>query len=355
MKRRTLIAITLAIAAMVPVVLLSTQREDTTVHLSTAPAVAAETKTKSTASSPSPTSKVTKPTLPSGTGSEDVYHKLTAEIEAEAKSASGTPEQQMRAFETIAAKLELFRSKYPKTPEALDATFQLGAMRAGMQQWDQAEKHLAEFVTGAGSDPSQKEKLAYAHYYLGEAYRNSGQYDKAEGEYKIILREFSTVNDRLTAYVQTSLAGLDAEKKLAIGGEPIHFDVKSINGEKLSPAAYKGKVLLIDFWATWCGPCVAEMPNVKSVYAKYHGKGFEIVGISLDQSRDKLDMYLQKQDIKWPQYFDGKYWNNDIAVSYGVKSIPATFLVDKKGKIRYKSLRGRQLETAVAELLNEKV
>jgi len=249
----------------------------------------------------------------------------------------------------------LFRSKYPKTPEALDATFQLGAMRAGMQQWPQTEKYLEEYVIGAGSDPSQKEKLAYAHYYLAEAYKSNGKYDKAEGEYKLILREFSSVNQRLTAYVQTSLAGLDAEKKLAIGGEPIHFEVKSISGEKLSPAAYKGKVLLIDFWATWCGPCVAEMPNVKSVYAKYHGQGFEIVGISLDQSRDKLDMYLERQEIKWPQYFDGKYWNNDIAVSYGVKSIPATFLVDKKGKIRYKSLRGKQLETAVAELLNEKV
>ena len=353
MNRRVWIGMGVALAAIVPVVLLSVSRDDS---LSTAPAIAAETKTKtSTTPAKGSTAAAAKPTLPSGSNAEDVYGKLTAEIETEAKNANGTPEQQMRAFEQIAAKLELFRSKYPKTPEALDATFQLGAMRAGMQQWPQTEKYLEEYVIGAGSDPSQKEKLAYAHYYLAEAYKSSGKYDKAEGEYKLILREFSSVNQRLTAYVQTSLAGLDAEKKLAIGGEPIHFEVKSITGEKLSPAAYKGKVLLIDFWATWCGPCVAEMPNVKSVYTKYHGQGFEIVGISLDQSRDKLDMYLERQEIKWPQYFDGKYWNNAIAVSYGVKSIPATFLVDKKGKIRYKSLRGKQLETAVAELLNEKV
>ena len=351
MKRRTFIGIALAIAAVVPVVLLSTGRDHS---ISTTPAFAADSKSKAT-TSPSTTAKATKPTLPAGSSSEEVYTKLTAEIEADAKNVSGTPEQQMRTFEQIAAKLELFRSKYPKSPEALDAAFQLGAMRAGMQQWAQTQKYLEEFVAGAGSDPQHKEKLAYSHFYLAEAYKNGGKYDKAEGEYKIVLRDYSAVNQRLTAYVQTSLAGLDSEKKLAIGGEPIHFDVKSISGQKLSPAAYKGKVLLIDFWATWCGPCVAEMPNVKSVYAKYHGKGFEIVGISLDQSRDKLDTYLQRQDIKWPQYFDGKYWNNDIAVSYGVKSIPATFLVDKKGKIRYKSLRGKQLEQAVAELLNEKV
>ncbi len=353
MNRRVWIGTALAIAALVPVVLLSTNRNDSRVELATSPALAAETKSKASATQGT-TAKTVKPTLPKGTSAEDVYQKLTAEIEAEAKtSGTGTPEQQMRMFDQIAAKLELFRSTYPKTPEALDATFQLGAMKSGMQQWSQAETYLEEFL--AGADTKDREKLAYAHYYLAEAYKHSGKYDKTEGEYKIILRDFSNVNQRLTSYVQTSLAGLDAERKLAIGGEPIHFDVKSISGQKLSPAAYKGKVLLIDFWATWCGPCVAEMPNVKSVYAKYHGQGFEIVGISLDQSRDKLDLYLEKQDIKWPQYFDGKYWNNDIAVSYGVKSIPATFLVDKKGKIRYKSLRGKQLETAVAQLLAEKV
>lgn len=111
--------------------------------------------------------------------------------------------------------------------------------------------------------------------------------------------------------------------------------------------------VIVDFWATWCGPCVAEMPNVKTVYKKYHSRGFEIVGISLDQSRDKLDAYIQQQGIEWPQYFDGKFWNNDIAQMYGIKSIPTTLLVDRHGKIRYKSLRGRQLDQAVEKLVAE--
>lgn len=335
----------LAIAVITPIVLLSATRKDAN-HVTVATTLAEAAETKAPAS--------TKATLPSGTSSEDVYTKLTAEIEAAAKqTANASPDQQMRTFEGIAAKLDLFRTKYPKTPEALDAAFQLGAMYSGMQDYKKSETYLAEFVRTA--DSTQHEKLGYAHYYLAEAYKNNGKYDLAEGEYKLILKEFSDVNPRLTSYVQTSLASLGSERKLGIGGEPIHFAVTSIKGEKLSPAAYKGKVLLIDFWATWCGPCIAEMPNVKNVYTKYHSKGFEIVGISLDQSRDKLDKYIASQEIAWPQYFDGKYWNNDIAVSYGIKSIPATFLVDKKGKIRYKSLRGRQLETAVAELLAEKV
>ena len=346
MNRRVWIGVALAIAVVTPIILLSARRNaNAPVAVATAEVEAAEAKSTAPA----------KVTLPSGTSAEDVYTKLTAEIEAQAKQAANasTPDEQLRIFDAIGAKLEAFRAKYPKTPEALDATFQLGAMKSGMQQYDQAEKYLVEFVKTA--DSSQREKLAYAHFYLAEAYKSNGKYDAAEGEYKLITRDYADVNPRLTTYAQTSLESLGSERMLAIGGEPIGFDVKSIRGERLSPSAYRGKVLLIDFWATWCGPCVAEMPNVKNVYEKYHPKGFEIVGISLDQSRDKLDKYIESQEIAWPQYFDGKWWNNDIAVRYGIKSIPTTILVDKKGKIRYKSLRGRQLENAVQELLAEKV
>jgi peroxiredoxin len=95
------------------------------------------------------------------------------------------------------------------------------------------------------------------------------------------------------------------------------------------------------------------MPNVIKVYDKYNEKGFEIVGISLDRSRDDFNRYLKTNEMTWPQFFDGKYWQNEVATLYGIKSIPATYLIDKKGNIRYKSLRGRQLEVAVEELLAE--
>ena len=292
-------------------------------------------------------------TLPEGGSASEVYAGLTREIEALSKqaAASGSPEEQMGIFGQMEAKLKAFRSQYPDTPESLDAGFQLGAMNYSVQNYDQAAVFLGEFIGKA--DPADRQKLAYAHFYLAESFRGAGKYDDAEGEYKLILANFSDVNTRLTSFVQSNMASLASERKLAVGGEPIPFSVKGIKGETLSPADYKGKVLLIDFWATWCGPCIAEMPNVKSVYKKYHGKGFEIVGISLDQSRDKLDAYIQQQGIEWPQYFDGKWWNNDVATMYGIKSIPATLLVDRSGKIRYKSLRGRQLEAAVEKLVAE--
>jgi thiol-disulfide isomerase/thioredoxin len=354
MNRRAWIVVALVVAVAAPLVALSVKRKGLAkTEVATAQVQAQETNPLAVPASAN--AAASQATLPSGSNATEVYTKLTAEIEEQSKQASKatSPVEQIKIFESIAAKLEAFRSKYPNTPEALDATFQLGSMGAGMGDYKQAEQYLPEFIKQAG--PSEHEKLSYAHYYLAETYKAQGKYDQAEAEYKIILRDFSDVNPRLTDVVNNNLASLASERKLAIGGEPVGFDVKSLKGERLTPSAYRGKVLLIDFWATWCGPCIAEMPNVKSVYTKYHGKGFEIVGISLDQSRDKLDRYIASNGIEWPQYFDGKWWNNDVAVSYGIKSIPATFLIDKKGKIRYKSLRGRQLEAAVEELLAEKV
>jgi thiol-disulfide isomerase/thioredoxin len=291
--------------------------------------------------------------LPVGDTSAEVYEKLIKEVEALSQQAMSqtSPEEQMRIFGEMQALLLAFRAKYPDTPESLDAGFQLGAMNYSVQYYGEAQKYLNEFVSKAPA--SERQKMAYAHFYLAEAYKGDGKYDEAEKEYKTVLSEYSNVNPRLTQFVQNNMAMLGTERKTAVGGEPLPFTVTSLTGEKLSPEQYRGKVLLIDFWATWCGPCIAEMPNVKRVYDKYHGKGFEIVGISLDQSRDRLDAYIEQNNIQWPQYFDGKWWNNDVATIYGIKSIPATLLVDRDGKIRYKSLRGKQLESAVEKLVAE--
>jgi len=293
-------------------------------------------------------------TLPAGANATEVYGNLTKEIEELSKQvvASNTPEDQMRIYGQIQGKLEAFRAKYPTSPEANDAGFQLGALNFGMQKYDVSAKFLNEYLGKATA--KDHEQAGFAHFYLAECYKAQGKYDLTEAEYKLILAKFSDVNQQLTQVTQGNLDGLATEKKLAVGGEPVAFNVTSTDGKTLTPAAYKGKVLLIDFWATWCGPCVAEMPNVKDVYSKFHPQGFEIVGISLDQSRDRLDQYVKANQIAWPIYFDGKWWNNDVAVRYGIKSIPTTILVDKAGKIRYKSLRGKQLESAVQQLLAEK-
>ena len=129
------------------------------------------------------------------------------------------------------------------------------------------------------------------------------------------------------------------------------FEEKDVAGKPLSIDNYKGKVVLIDFWATWCGPCVAELPNVLKVYEKHHGKGFDIIGISLDQDEAKLTSFTKQKNMTWQQFFDGQGWGNKLAAKYGVNSIPATFLLDGEGKIIGKDLRGEALEEAVTKAL----
>jgi peroxiredoxin len=144
------------------------------------------------------------------------------------------------------------------------------------------------------------------------------------------------------------------QKSLAEGTKFPDFDEKDLDGKPLSVANYKGKVVLVDFWAVWCGPCVAELPNVLKAYEAHHAKGFEIIGISLDQDEKKLKAFIEEKKMTWVQYFDGKGWGNKLAAKYGVNSIPATYLLDGEGKIIGKNLRGEALEKAVAKALEKK-
>ena len=129
------------------------------------------------------------------------------------------------------------------------------------------------------------------------------------------------------------------------------FTEKDVSGRPLSVARYRGKVVLLDFWATWCPPCRAEMPNVVSAYAQFHDKGLVVIGVSLDQDKDKLLDFIKANNMTWPQYFDGLGWENKLANQYGIESIPATILIDGQGKIIARDLRGEELKDAVTKAL----
>lgn len=154
---------------------------------------------------------------------------------------------------------------------------------------------------------------------------------------------------RMKEAAMAMLAQLDQEKLV---GRPIELQFTAVDGRSVDLAALKGKVVLLDFWATWCGPCVGEVPNVKKTYDQFHDKGFEIVGISLDKDKDTLTRFTADHHMEWPQYFDGQYWQNKYARQFGVESIPSMWLIDKKGILR--NMRAREdLAGGVQKLLAE--
>jgi thiol-disulfide isomerase/thioredoxin len=158
-------------------------------------------------------------------------------------------------------------------------------------------------------------------------------------------------------------------KLFEILARPIDLVFVAVDGRSIDLAKLRGRIVLVDFWATWCGPCKEEIPNVKKVYAAYHDKGFEVVGIALEhanlnpkdspeqttakvaKAKKILTDFTTKEEMPWPQYFDGKFWKNDISTQYGINSIPAMFLLDQEGKVVTTNARGAKLEEEVKRLL----
>jgi peroxiredoxin len=132
--------------------------------------------------------------------------------------------------------------------------------------------------------------------------------------------------------------------------DPIDLTVPALDGTSINLADLRGKVVLLDFWATWCPPCRDEVPHVVAAYNKYHAQGFDVVGISLDQDKDALRQFIANNGMPWPQYFDGQGWGNALARRFHINSIPQMWLLDRQGRVVTRDGRNN-LDGQVAALL----
>ena len=199
---------------------------------------------------------------------------------------------------------------------------------------------------------------------LGLAYDKLGKHDAADSAYQKLI-DHPKYGSRSQAKLAKKILeqdkadrkgelpkppGMSINPREWIGKQALDFQVTDLKGETLSLEQYRGQVVLLDFWATWCGPCIAEIPNVKRTYEKYKDQKFQIIGISLDRSITPLEEYIEKEKLGWLHHWDniGK-----VANLYKVRSIPSTFLIDGEGVIRKTNLRGHTLEHVVADLVKE--
>lgn len=175
--------------------------------------------------------------------------------------------------------------------------------------------------------------------------------------YSVSYSDVNPIFQKLSTELKGSLKGeilsqkLSIAKKSGIGVQAIDFTQPDINGKPISLSSYRGKWVLIDFWASWCGPCRAESPVLKNAYEEFKSKNFDILGVSLDFNKNNWIKAIHDDGLTWNHVSDLKYWKNSVAVQYGVASAPQNVLVDPNGKIVAKNLRGDQLRIKLKELL----
>ena len=215
-----------------------------------------------------------------------------------------------------------------------------------LAQYDSVVKVINKEV---GSFVTSKKNSYVAAFVLYITAQLSNSPSVLEGYYNLLSEpvRHSQIGKNIAEYIAYSKAG-------SIGSDAIDFTQNDVDGNPVTLSSFKGKYVLVDFWASWCGPCRQENPNVVKAYNKFKDKNFTIIGVSLDDNKAAWTKAIQKDKLAWTHVSDLQQWRNAVAQLYRVQSIPQNFLVDPNGKIIARDLRGRELEAKLTELLESK-
>jgi thiol-disulfide isomerase/thioredoxin len=215
--------------------------------------------------------------------------------------------------------------------------------RAHASRYDEALARYKDLMSGLNKSEQEDFATSFSETFANSAV-TAGQFAIARQVYELLQQRFPD-SPNLREKANRELSRLDRVGRVAPS-----FEVQDVSGKTVRLDSFKGRYVLVDFWATWCAPCIGELPRLQEAYRKYHGAGFEILAVSLDESRTAVTDFVRVRKLLWPQIHNGTA-GADLVEAFGVSAIPASYLIDPEGRIVRLDLRGGNLEATLGKLI----